>query len=103
MKISAQTPVALPQANKPAAVAAAPAEASCPEETFTKSEAEMSGGERLLAVGKGAAYGLGISAAVGAGLSILTCGAFVPITILAVPICTAMGAYIGAVNPNFET
>ncbi len=70
------------------------------EDKFSAGEEEPS---RLCSALKGAAYGFGISAAVGTGLSILTMGALAPVAILAVPICTALGAYVGAVNPRFES
>ncbi|GMU56326.1 MAG: hypothetical protein AMXMBFR33_54720 [Candidatus Xenobia bacterium] len=70
-------------------------------ETFTQTQEEEP--SRLQSAWTGAKVGFLASTAVGVGLSILTMGALAPVAILAVPICTALGAYVGAVNPRFES
>jgi hypothetical protein len=58
---------------------------------------------RLQSAIQGAKVGFLASAAVGAGLTLLTAGAMLPVALVAVPICTVLGAYVGAVNPKFES
>lgn len=71
-------------------------------ETFTQTTQEEEP-SRLQSAWTGAKVGFLASAGVGLGLSILTAGAMLPVAIVAVPICTALGAYVGAVNPKFES
>lgn len=91
---AAQRSNSAPAAEKPA---------QQPTESFEKSQADEAEPNRLCSAAKGAAYGFGISTAVGLGLSVATFGAMLPVAIVAVPVCTALGAYVGAVNPKFET
>lgn len=84
-------------AAQPAAAQPAAADQFTPSATTDSPPSVMS------SIAKGAKYGAGVSAVAGAALTVLTCGAFLPVAIVAVPVCTVLGAYVGLVNPEFKS